>query len=155
MEKLKKANPKTVEQLFKDANITYAHLWELYRKQVSVEAISRAFSEAHDIYEYPFGSATGVEYRVYLSKGVNGKTYVIEFLVLHLTGGAIEVRSASCNSNSANFREIGRMLDGGYYDEVETLKTYEKNAYRLVLLPNGGYQVYLPQKDSLKEGEQQ
>jgi hypothetical protein len=44
-------------------------------------------------------------------------TYYAEFAVVTFTGGAKSVRTVSGNSDSANFREIGKLLDGGYYDE--------------------------------------
>jgi hypothetical protein len=44
-------------------------------------------------------------------------TYYAEFAVVTFTGGAKSVRTISGNSDSANFREIGKLLDGGYYDE--------------------------------------
>jgi hypothetical protein len=49
--------------------------------------------------------------------------YYTEFVVVTFTSGTISVRNISGNSNNANFREIGKLIDGGYYDEVEY---YEK-----------------------------
>lgn len=42
-----------------------------------------------------------------------------EYLIVVFRGGAISVRNANINSNSANFRELGQLLDGGYYSEVK------------------------------------
>lgn len=41
-----------------------------------------------------------------------------EFIIVTFVGGAKSVKSTSGNSDSANFREIGKLIDGGYYDEV-------------------------------------
>ena len=45
-----------------------------------------------------------------------------EYAVVRYFGGAIAVRNCAANSLSAIFRAIGTMLDGGYYDEVDTYK---------------------------------
>lgn len=50
-------------------------------------------------------------------------THYTEFAVVTFTGGAKSVRTVNGNSDSANFREIGKLIDGGYYDELEY---YEK-----------------------------
>ncbi len=42
-----------------------------------------------------------------------------EYIVVHFVGGAISVRNATFNSLPANIVELGKLLKGGYYDEVE------------------------------------
>lgn len=42
-----------------------------------------------------------------------------EYIVVHFVGGAISVRNATNNSLKANIAELGKLLNGGYYDEVE------------------------------------
>lgn len=42
-----------------------------------------------------------------------------EYVVIHFEGGAINVRNVSAMSCGVIFHEIGKMLFGGYYDEVE------------------------------------
>ena len=42
-----------------------------------------------------------------------------EYIVVHFVGGAISVRNATYNSLPANIVELGKLLNGGYYDEVE------------------------------------
>ena len=42
-----------------------------------------------------------------------------EYIVVHFVGGAISVRNATYNSLPANIAELGKLLNGGYYDEVE------------------------------------
>lgn len=48
------------------------------------------------------------------------KTY--EYIVVTFRGGAISVRNATMNSMSANLRELSKLVNGGYYNEVETYK---------------------------------
>ena len=50
-----------------------------------------------------------------------------EYLVVTYDGGAIGVRSCNCDSFTAIFEELTKMLDGGYYDEVQDLHYYENN----------------------------
>lgn len=42
-----------------------------------------------------------------------------EYIVVHFVGGAISVRNVTYNSLPANIAELGKLLNGGYYDEVE------------------------------------
>lgn len=42
-----------------------------------------------------------------------------EFIVITYHGGAIAVRTTTGNSNTANFQEIAKMINGGYYSEVK------------------------------------
>jgi len=42
-----------------------------------------------------------------------------EYVIVTFIGGARSIRHVGGNSDSANFREIGKLIDGGYYDEVE------------------------------------
>lgn len=42
-----------------------------------------------------------------------------EYIVVHFVGGAISVRNVTYNSLPANIVELGKLLNGGYYDEVE------------------------------------
>lgn len=57
-----------------------------------------------------------------------------EWLVVHFDGGGRSARLVSCNSNTANFRVLGPMLDGGYYEEMETYKLQEYFGYEKVEL---------------------
>ena len=79
-------------------------------KKAFVTGISKAF-EAHK---------TGIEfieYEVY-QKVVDDCTYFKEYVVVTFNGGGKSVRNVGGNSHTANFREIGKLIDGGYYDEV-------------------------------------
>ena len=42
-----------------------------------------------------------------------------EYIVVCFVGGAISVRNATFNSLPANIVELGKLLNGGYYYEVE------------------------------------
>lgn len=42
-----------------------------------------------------------------------------EYIVVHFVGGAISVRNVTYNSLPANIVELGKLLNGGYYAEVE------------------------------------
>lgn len=52
-----------------------------------------------------------------------------EYIVVHYNGGAIAPRNVNINSLQANFREIGLLLDGGYYTEVDAYKALPENGY--------------------------
>lgn len=53
-----------------------------------------------------------------------------EYIVVHFVGGAISVRNATFNSLPANIIELGKLLKGGYYDEVEDyIKLRKKDWY--------------------------
>lgn len=45
-----------------------------------------------------------------------------EFIVVQFEGGGISVRNATGNSTIANVAELAKLLNGGYYDEVEYYK---------------------------------
>ncbi len=42
-----------------------------------------------------------------------------EYIVVRFVGGEISVRNATHNSLTANIAELAKLLNGGYYDEVE------------------------------------
>lgn len=83
-------------------------------------------------------SVRSVAYEVF-SKEINNEfvtdyLYLQEYLVVTFDGGGISVCSANGNSNTANFRELGKLLDGGYYDEVELYNTMEERGFTKVNL---------------------
>jgi hypothetical protein len=55
-------------------------------------------------------------------------TWYTEFAVVTFVGGGKSVRVISGNSNNTNFREIGKLIDGGYYDEVEYYEKVKANS---------------------------
>ena len=129
------------------AGMTDSKLWESYRKQESIALINSALVKASQV-GYSFGSAVGCEFRVYLdeSKHHPGEYYLEEYLIVTYRGGAWAARRANVNSNAINFQEIGKMLNGGYYDEVDEVERLEKEAYRLILGHNGELAIALPHK---------
>lgn len=62
------------------------------------------------------GQVVDIRYEAYESKDDSEPQ---EFIILTFIGGAISVRNVHLNSHSAILRDIGRLIDGGYYDEVE------------------------------------
>lgn len=81
-------------------------------KKAFIDNISRAFELSNT-------TVNKVEYVVLTNYSDLFKMDVYcEFIVVTFVGGAKSVRSISGNSDSANFREIGKLIDGGYYDEV-------------------------------------
>lgn len=65
-------------------------------------------------------SVESVDFEVYTRKvTVNNeeRDHFVEYLVVHFIGGGKSVRFVSGNSCTANFRVLGTLIDGGYYDE--------------------------------------
>lgn len=83
-------------------------------------------------------SVAKIEYELYskqiTNEHVTNHTYYQEYLVVTFNGGAKSVRSANGNSNTANFREIGKLIDGGYYDEMDLYRTLEVRGFTKVEL---------------------
>jgi formylmethanofuran dehydrogenase subunit E len=52
-----------------------------------------------------------------------------EYIVVRFVGGAISVRNATNNSLTANIAELGKLLNCGYYDEVEHYKKLKKKEW--------------------------
>lgn len=57
-----------------------------------------------------------VEYEKYYRMD---KGWTQEYIVVYYTGGAIGVRTVNATSCSAIFQEIGKLLCGGYYEELK------------------------------------
>lgn len=65
-------------------------------------------------------SVTSIEYELYVRKVMineEPRDHFVEYIVVHFQGGGKSAKFVSGNSNTANFRVIGSMIDGGYYDE--------------------------------------
>lgn len=83
-------------------------------KRDFIANISKAF-EAN-----PRGSTVAsIKYEVYKHDTTSGHTYYAEYLTVTFAGGAVSVKNVNGNSNTANLRALGTMVDGGYYDEVQ------------------------------------
>lgn len=74
-----------------------------------------------------------VDYEVY-RKAEDDRDYFEEFIVVVYDGGGKAVRCVSRNSNLANYIEIGRLLDGGYYDEIPYYKALTEKGFTKVSL---------------------
>jgi hypothetical protein len=61
-------------------------------------------------------SVTGITYEVF-TKEFNGKPIFYEWVIVHFDGGGFSARNVNGNSHTANFREIAKLIDGGYYIE--------------------------------------
>ena len=61
-------------------------------------------------------SLTEIIYEVF-TKEFNGNPIFYEWIIVHFNGGAISARNVNGNSHTANFREIAKLIDGGYYTE--------------------------------------
>ena len=72
-----------------------------------------------------------IEYKVFKcnhhTEEFGDQVYYQEYLVVTYDGGAIGVKSCNCDSFTAIFEELAKMLDGGYYGEVQDLHYYENN----------------------------
>ena len=72
-----------------------------------------------------------IEYRVFkcdhYKDEFGNQVYYQEYLVITYDGSAIGVRCCNGNSFTAIFEELAKMLDGGYYDEVQDLHDCENS----------------------------
>lgn len=93
-------------------------LKELQGKIEFAKKIGKDCSEAERI------GIVKIDYQVYYK---DDEDEVKEWLVITYKGGAIAVRNCRGNSNSANFREIALMINGGYYDEVKGYREFLNN----------------------------
>ena len=131
------------ERILESAGVGGDRLFELYLKAKDAELINHAFMMGAIHHLSSFGPAVGCELRVYVRERSDapGKFYTEEYLIVHYDGGAWAARRANCNSNSANFKEIANLIDGGYYQENLDLEELEEKAYRLILGDNGKWSL--------------
>lgn len=99
---------------------------EMYkRKKVFIDSISKALED-----EDCNISVVKVDYEVYSKQHPNcDNNYYSEFIVVTFFGGAKSVINVSGNSNYANFRAIGELIDGGYYDQVRYWEELPNNGF--------------------------
>lgn len=88
---------------------------QMYReKRDFVADIARAFienSKGHSIAD--------ISYEVWC-KVTDAGQFFVEWILVHYKGGAKSYIKATANSNTANFRAIGNVLDHGDYDDMFT-----------------------------------
>ena len=106
---------------------------EYAKKADFIKALNPVVSDA-------ISNISNIAYEVY--ENVTAEhAWFKEYLVVTYLGGAKAVRNCTGNSLSANFQELAKLLDGGYYDEV---------AYYSSLVPNGWERVDLNLNFKLK-----
>lgn len=105
---------------------------EMYRnKQAFIKDLSKAFEN--------LGSKSNVisiDYEVYMKEVDFENTYYKEYVIINFYGGGKSVKTVSGNSNFANFEVIGRLIDGGYYDEIFSYESLKGSGYQLLNLDN-------------------
>ncbi len=103
---------------------------EMYKgKEDFITYINKAFQRQ------PAGSSVDrVEYEVYEKEISPGTTYFQEFIVVTFNGGAKSVRNVNGNSNMTNLVELGKLVNGGYYDEVSFYEGLEECGFMRVAL---------------------
>ena len=83
------------------------------------ECLDRIDRESFDkIGEVIASSVHGID-SIRLDRFVNIRGDVDTYIVVTFQGGGISVRNANMNSLTANIQELSKMLNGGYYAEVE------------------------------------
>lgn len=113
--------------------MSYEEKIEMYRgKKVFIENISKAFSETPRV-----SSVTSIDYEVYTKKvTLNGETFdhFAEYVIVRFFGGGRSVKYVSGNSCTANFRVLGTLVEGGYYDENRDYDALADKGFTLVPL---------------------
>lgn len=111
--------------------MTTAEKIEMYKgKKAFIENISKAFEAIPRV-----STVTSIKYEVYYRKiNINGeeRDYYVECVIVNFLGGGRSARFVSGNSCTANFRALGSMLDGGYYDENRDYETLTDRGFTIV-----------------------
>lgn len=98
-------------------------------KKGFIENISKVFKDYS-----PRGSTVEkIEYRVFYNKN-NDFRYFSEWIIVTYIGGGKSCLSVNGNSNTANFRAIGTVLDNGHYDDVMFFESLEDKGYEEIEL---------------------
>ena len=110
--------------------MTITEKLEMYaNKKAFIESISKAFAK-----NLSKSSVTSVEYEVYRKDLDEERVHFVEYVVVNFIGGSKCVRFVNGNSNTANFRAVGDMLDGGYYNDMPNYNALQDNGFRYVIL---------------------
>lgn len=105
---------------------------EMYRnKQAFIKDLSKAFENLGSK-----SNVTSIDYEVYMKEVDFENTYYKEYVIINFYGGGKSVKTVSGNSNFANFEVIGRLIDGGYYDEIFSYESLKGSGYQLLNLDN-------------------
>lgn len=109
--------------------MTFEEKIEMYRgKKQFIENLNEVFQM-----EPKCGSVEGVTYEVYIKDHGEGRIEYREWVIVHFVGGGCCPRLVNGNSNTANFRVIGEMLNGGYYSEVIDYETQTERGLTALL----------------------
>ena len=106
---------------------------KMYRgKKAFIDGLSRVFEAklAGSVVET-------IEYEVYHKEVVHDENtchHYVEFVVITFIGGGKSAKVVTGNSNTANFRALGPMLDGGHYEENFYYDSMIETGYELVQL---------------------
>ena len=84
-------------------------------------------------------SVDGVVYEVWFTETERG-TFFNEWVIVQFAGGAESHRIVTGNSSSANFREVARLIEGGYYEERASYEAQAERGFKkLCLTKVSGY----------------
>ena len=110
--------------------LTIEERMHMYKgKKLFVDNISKVF----EIKELN-SNVTKVEYEVYTKYNPEyDATYFAEFVVVTFVGGGKSVRTISGTSNNGIFQEIGKLINGGYYEEVGYYECVKSTSTRVEL----------------------
>lgn len=97
------------------SKVSPEHVLELFGKKIFVERIG------HDCGCCHCGSIVYLTYEVFEKVNTTNEC-IQEYLVVTYRGGSKTYRSCNMNSLAAILREIGKLADGGYYDELDDHK---------------------------------
>lgn len=103
---------------------------EMYKnKKHFVEGISEVFETLSNT-----GGIKKISYELYEKVINENTTYFCEYIVVTFEGGGKSPINVNGNSNTANFKAISKLINGGYYDEVEYYKGMEESGFERVIL---------------------
>lgn len=108
--------------------MTYEQRIHMYKgKKLFIEGVSKVFQN-----ESLMSNVGSIDY-VVLTKVIDEDTTDYrEFVIITFTSGAKSIRTITGNSNNTNFREIGNLIDGGYYDEIKYYEDLLTLGYTIV-----------------------
>jgi hypothetical protein len=103
---------------------------EMYKeKKRFIERLSEAFRAGTK-----GSSVEEITYEVYTKQFNDRLSETREYVIVHFFGGGKSPKFVSGNSNVANFRVLGTMIDGGYYDEVREYEGLKEHGYERLSL---------------------
>ena len=119
-------------------------------KKEFIESISKVFEAGNTKI-----AVTSIEYEVYKKDISENRAYFAEYVIVNYYGGGKSVKKVNGNSNSANFATIATMLDGGYYEELETYKNLINSGFTPVSFQSNLIlnKFYTESFETLKEAE--